>query len=57
MTEIILNGCNGKMGAAVTKAVLERSDCKIVAGVDLYGDNVNYPVYRSFADQIGRAHV
>ena len=50
MTEIILNGCNGKMGAAVTKAVLERDDCKIVAGVDLYGDNVNYPVYRSFAE-------
>ena len=50
MTEIILNGCNGKMGAAVTKAVFEREDCKIVAGVDLYGDNINYPVYRSFAD-------
>ena len=50
MTEIILNGCNGKMGAAVTKAVLEREDCKIIAGVDLYGDNINYPVYRSFAD-------
>lgn len=50
MTEIILNGCNGKMGAAVTKAVAERTDCSIVAGVDLYGDNINYPVYRSFTD-------
>lgn len=50
MTDIILNGCNGKMGAAVTKAVLERDDCRIVAGVDLYGDNVNYKVYRSFSD-------
>lgn len=48
MVNIILNGCNGKMGNAVTRAVNERSDCRIVAGVDLYGDNVNYPVYRSF---------
>ena len=33
MTNIILNGCNGKMGYAVTKAVSERADCAIVAGV------------------------
>lgn len=50
MTDIILNGCNGKMGQAVTKAVSERTDCQIVAGVDLYGDNINYKVYRSFDD-------
>ncbi len=50
MTDIILNGCNGKMGAAVTKAVSERDDCRIVAGVDLYGDNANFKVYRSFSD-------
>lgn len=50
MTDIILNGCNGKMGAAVTKAVSERDDCRIVAGVDLYGDNPNYKVYRSFSE-------
>ena len=50
MTDIILNGCNGKMGAAVTKAVLERDDCRIVAGVDLYGDNAEYKVYRSFSE-------
>lgn len=48
MTDIILTGCNGKMGIAVTKAVSERDDCKIVAGVDLYGDNANYKVYRDF---------
>ncbi|MBE6823967.1 MAG: 4-hydroxy-tetrahydrodipicolinate reductase [Ruminococcaceae bacterium] len=50
MTDIILNGCNGKMGAAVTKAVSERNDCRIVAGVDLYGDNINYKVFRSFSE-------
>lgn len=50
MTEIILNGCNGKMGAAVSKAVSDRDDCSIVAGVDLYGDNSSFKVYRNFAD-------
>lgn len=50
MTEIILNGCNGKMGAAVAKAVSDRDDCSIVAGVDLYGDNSGFKVYRNFAD-------
>ena len=50
MTDIILNGCNGKMGAAVSKAVNEREDCQVIAGVDLYGDNSNFKVYRSFAE-------
>lgn len=34
MTEIILNGCNGKMGMAVSRLVAERDDCKVVTGVD-----------------------
>ena len=38
MTEIILNGCNGKMGMAVSRLVAERDDCKIVTGVDLRTD-------------------
>lgn len=57
MIDIILNGCNGKMGAAVTAAVSERSDCRIVAGVDLYGDNTEYKVYRSFNDVDVKADV
>lgn len=35
MTKIILCGCNGKMGQAIVKAVSERDDCSIAAGVDL----------------------
>ncbi|MDO4748047.1 MAG: 4-hydroxy-tetrahydrodipicolinate reductase [Eubacteriales bacterium] len=57
MTDIILNGCNGKMGTFVTNAVLDRDDCRIVAGVDLYGDNINYKVYRSFDDVDVKADV
>ena len=35
MTKIILSGCCGKMGAAVTKAVEENDNAQIVAGVDV----------------------
>lgn len=34
MLRIILNGCNGKMGQAITACVNSREDCEIVAGVD-----------------------
>ncbi len=38
MTKIILNGCNGKMGMAVSRLVNDRDDCEIIAGVDLRTD-------------------
>lgn len=38
MTEIILNGCNGKMGMAVSRLVAERDDCTVTTGVDLKTD-------------------
>lgn len=46
MTKIILNGCNGKMGLAVSRLVAERNDCEIVAGVDLRTDiQREFPVF------------
>lgn len=46
MTKIILNGCNGKMGNAVSRLVSDRDDCKIVAGVDLNTTiQREFPVY------------
>lgn len=46
MTKIILNGCNGKMGLAVSRLVAERDDCEIVAGVDLKTDvQREFPVF------------
>ena len=51
MINVLLHGCNGKMGQAVTNAVLQSSDVKIVCGVDPYGTgNYDYPVYKNFAD-------
>jgi len=41
MTNIILHGCNGKMGQAVVKAVENRGDCSIVCGVDIFNSKIN----------------
>ena len=48
MTDIILSGCFGKMGRAVTDCVNSRNDCQIVAGVDACSGNADYPVFKSF---------
>ena len=46
MTEIILNGCNGKMGRAVAQSVSARNDCMIASGVDTFSsENRGFPVY------------
>ena len=58
MTKIILCGCNGKMGAAITGIVSERDDCEIVAGVDVNTANTHgYQVYASIADVVEKADV
>ena len=49
MTNIILRGCNGKMGTVITQMVEEDENAVIVAGVDISKSNQNkYPVYYSF---------
>ena len=46
MTGILLSGCNGKMGKAVTKSVAESADCEIVGGIDIFNEALNdYPVF------------
>jgi len=46
---VVISGCNGSMGRALTNIIDEMDDMKIVAGIDkninLY--NNNYPVYES----------
>ena len=50
-TKILLSGCNGKMGRAITALVKEREDCEIAAGVDLVSTgNEGFPVFSSVAD-------
>lgn len=46
MTRIILNGCNGRMGQAISKIVSEDENAEIVAGLDISTEIENpYPVY------------
>ena len=50
MTNIILCGCKGKMGAAVQSFVSQREDCSIAAGVDVSGGSQgSFPVYTSIS--------
>ena len=49
MTNIILRGCNGKMGNVVTQMVEEDDNAMIVAGIDVSKSRDDkYPVYYSF---------
>ncbi|MBQ8209692.1 MAG: 4-hydroxy-tetrahydrodipicolinate reductase [Clostridia bacterium] len=49
MVKVILSGCCGKMGNAVTNAISSRDDIKIVAGVDIFEcDRLPYPVFPAF---------
>ncbi len=48
MVRIILCGCNGQMGKAITNSVAERSDCEIVAGIDINTERYSdYPVFKN----------
>lgn len=50
MNKILLIGCNGRMGQAVTTAASAQTDLSIVAGVDIHATNSGtYPVYPSLA--------
>lgn len=54
MTEIILNGCNGKMGRAISVAVSNREDCKISSGIDLNAsDDGSFPVFTDINEAKG----
>ena len=46
MIKVLINGCNGKMGQEVTKAIERNDNFQTVCGVDRLdtGDN-NFPVY------------
>ena len=50
MVKILLNGCLGKMGQAVSNCVNERDDALIVCGVDIAKGEKAYPVYSCFVD-------
>ena len=58
MTKIILHGCNGRMGQAITRLARHDNDVEIVAGVDVVDSIDNeYPVFTNIDDCNIRADV
>lgn len=58
MTDILLNGCAGKMGKVVAFCVDTRADCRITAGFDINtSTNPGFPVFFNPADFHGKADV
>ncbi|MBE6782713.1 MAG: 4-hydroxy-tetrahydrodipicolinate reductase [Ruminococcaceae bacterium] len=50
MVNILLSGCNGKMGKTITECAKNFDDLKIVCGTDVNTTSGKYPVYSSPAD-------
>lgn len=58
MTNIILRGCNGKMGQVITEIVEADENAVIIAGIDVSQNRNNkYPIYQSFHQCNVRADV
>lgn len=58
MVNIIMNGCNGKMGQVITGIVKEDANATIVAGIDVYdGIKNDYPVFASLNECTVKADV
>ncbi len=51
MTEIILCGCNGKMGKNISAIASQTEDFSVVAGVDVFAESeTRFPVFKSFGN-------
>ena len=58
MDNVIMHGCNGKMGRVITNLVSQDNDIEIVAGVDAYtGIDHEYPVFTSIKECTVKADV
>lgn len=51
MVNVIMHGCNGRMGQMISGIAAADEEIKIVAGIDIYDEQKNdYPVFKSIAD-------
>lgn len=57
MTKIILSGCMGRMGKAITQIVENIDEAQIVCGFDLAAGDCGYPVYSDYTDVLVDADV
>ena len=48
MVKIAISGANGKMGGVIARLAAERTDCKVIAGIDLNtAPNGSFPIVKS----------
>lgn len=47
MTRVVLNGCSGKMGKMVISSAENFEDIEIVAGIDKFPSQTNFPIFES----------
>lgn len=52
MIKVLLSGCFGRMGRAVTEAARGSDKVEIIAGVDITSGESTFPVYSNFSDSI-----
>ena len=53
MIKILLSGCNGRMGKAISEICIKNPEVEIVAGIDLFKEQkYDYPVYDNFSKVI-----
>ncbi len=45
MRKILLSGCGGRLGRAITERIDARDDCAVAAGVEVNNVTASYPVY------------
>ena len=57
MVNILLNGCCGKMGSAVSVLSKSYTSIKVAAGIDKFGKTSEYPVYENIFDCLEKIDV
>lgn len=50
MKRIVLNGCSGKMGKMITECSKKFKDIEIIAGIDKFPSDHEYPIYTTIND-------
>ena len=57
MLNILLSGACGRMGKMVAACAESDENTKIIAGVDIFGGNADFPIYKSFSEVKEKADV
>lgn len=57
MIDVIIHGCNGRMGRVLAELIQQQPEMQVVAGVDLFDRQLEFPVYKALSDCPAPAHV